>query len=259
MGSVNIAVATGDTVNVSISRVAGTKAVAAYSDAAFTTPITLPAAIRQSTRFYLEDDAYLVTPTIGGIDAGSRVVNLYGDKHVGLTASLDGYDIGSVAEGAAFSFGYPATGDPMLASHFQNVGTANRTHFLRAFGSGLVSKIRTAVNVQSGNICASIYTNTGTGVNALPLTRIATTGSIACPAAGGAVDLTLDTPVNVTSGDYWFSICADNITATFATHQTTGGVISPNGRTALQDSTLTGPATAAPTAAAQRMFVLLGV
>lgn len=96
MGAVVVSVPSGVTTRVSVARVAGTKAVAAYSDAALTSSISLPANITNATTFYLEDDAYVFTLSIGGVDAGSRTVNLYGDQAVGISASLDEADTNAI-------------------------------------------------------------------------------------------------------------------------------------------------------------------
>lgn len=97
MGSISIATPPNAQVRVSISRVAGTKTVTAYSDAAFTSSVTLPTTITSGTTLYLEDDAYLVGLSIGGLDAGSQIVNLYGNQSVGLAAGVDDADLGTLA------------------------------------------------------------------------------------------------------------------------------------------------------------------
>lgn len=228
-----------------------------YTDAAYSSPVTLPAAYAADTALYTREGSptIVVTQPDGTVLFNGQVQ--VGTVYPAVLKPLPTFEQ-LAADVSKMSSAFPATADPLFASNSQHVGTATRTWFLRVlFGAGRITKLRVNVGAQSGNICASVYTNTGVGLNALPGTRVATTGSIACPASGNA-DLTLDATVNVTPGDYWFSLCADNTTATFAQVGTTGSLL-PQGRIALQDSTLTGPATAAATANGSRTFVILGL
>lgn len=228
-----------------------------YTDAAYSSPVTLPAAYAADTALYTrEGSPTIVVTQVDGTVLFSGQVQV-GTVYPAVLKPLPTFEQIAADVSKLSPFGFPATADPILASNYTTVASSNRTWFLRATGSGSVSRLRINVGVQSGNICASVYTSSGVGTAALPLTRVATTGSIACPAAGNA-DLTLDTTVAVTSGDFWFSLCADNTTATFAQVGSTGSLI-PQGRVAFQDSTLTGPATAAATALGPRTFVILGV
>lgn len=138
----------------------------------------------------------------------------------------------------------------------QSVGSANTTRFYRVLEGGTITKVRCLVAVSSGNICVAAYSNTGSGLTAKPGTRLATSGSIACPAAG-IQDISLGASVSLSTGD-WLAIGADNSTATF------------NGFSGLADSTLSAgmagfevvfPASATPNITYQnnRLISLVGV
>lgn len=89
------------------------------------------------------------------------------------------------------------------------VASANDAKYTRVWGSGTISKVGLVVAVQSGNISVAIYRNN----NGVPGTRVATTGAIACPAAGYQ-EVSLGGSYQVNYGD-WFCITVDNTTATF--------------------------------------------
>lgn len=109
--------------------------------------------------------------------------------------------------------GFPSTVDPGMirATDSMGVGAANAAIYLRAIGGGTISKIGMRVGVSSGNISVAVYRNSGTGRSSIPGTRIATTGSIACPAVGYA-EVSLGSTVTLNDGD-WIGISADNTTA----------------------------------------------
>ena len=94
------------------------------------------------------------------------------------------------------------------------VSGSNHTIYQRVIGSGSISKIGLWVKASSGNISVSVYSNSGVGSAALPASRQATSGSIACPAIGYA-EISLGATVAVKDGD-WMAISADNVTAAFA-------------------------------------------
>lgn len=84
---------------------------------------------------------------------------------------------------------------------------ANRGEWVRCTGSGTITKLGLHISVSSGNICAAVYANTGTGRSAKPGTRKSTSGSVACPGTGYQ-EITISS-VAVVPGD-WFYIGADN-------------------------------------------------
>jgi len=158
------------------------------------------------------------------------------------------------------NLGFPTNIDPRSISLAANVGSANRTHYYRATGGGAITKLGLYVSASSGNVCVSVYANTGTGRASMPGARVATSGSVACPAAGYA-EIALGATVNVTSGDFWLAISVDNTTAQFGAAATSAFAIQ--GVMAWQDTAFPSPATATPTngsgnGGASRWVALIG-
>ncbi len=110
--------------------------------------------------------------------------------------------------------GLISTFDPALANTQASVITANRGHGLRVIGGGTISKLGIRVAVSSGNISLAVYRSNGAGRATGTVARVATTGAVACPAAGYA-EVSLGGSVTVNPGD-WFAISADNTTALFS-------------------------------------------
>lgn len=176
--------------------------------------------------------------------------------------------VADFTSGAAFTFANwlpVATGNPLPLSTFDPRYTgltfgsqsANRTNYARVLGAPmLISKLGINIGVSSGNICLAVYDSIGTGTSARPNNRLATTGAVACPAAGEA-SVTLDTPVVVVPGD-WFALAADNATATFF-KATVSGMTLALSDYAQQAGAFPCPATAAGVAAAGSMFYVAGV
>ena len=118
-------------------------------------------------------------------------------------------------DAAANPFGFPYTVDPGQIRHGATdaVNIASGAAYGRVLGAGTISKIGLGIGTQSGNISLAVYANSGTGRAAVPGTRLATSGAVACPATGYQ-EVALGASVTVTPGD-WFCITADNATATF--------------------------------------------
>lgn len=93
-------------------------------------------------------------------------------------------------------------------------GSANQGRWQRVITGGTISSIRLQVTTQSGNICVAVYRGSGDGLSRVPDQRVATSGSIACPAVGDA-DVSLGASVSVSPGDFLYMGC-DNATAAFA-------------------------------------------
>jgi hypothetical protein len=108
----------------------------------------------------------------------------------------------------------PRTADPRSSLAAAALSGANVTYWGRVVGGGTVTKLGIQVGAQSGNICVAVYANSGFGINAIPGVRLATSGSVACPAIGYA-EVALDVSVEVLSGQHWFALAADNVVATF--------------------------------------------
>ena len=125
-----------------------------------------------------------------------------------------------------------------LAVTAVSVRAANYTHYYRVVEGGTISKIRLHVQTQSGNICVAAYhtaDNGGRGLSAKPRFRLATSGSVACPAAGSA-DVSLGSSVTLVPGD-WIAIAADNVTAKFYGFTGLGGLALVDGQTLGQAAT----------------------
>lgn len=89
-------------------------------------------------------------------------------------------------------------------------GGASEARYSRIVGSGLITKIRIHVAVQSGNICLGVYSPSGLGLSAVPGALKISTGAIACPAVG-IQDIALPSPIFVASGDFFGMSCDNNI------------------------------------------------
>lgn len=158
------------------------------------------------------------------------------------------------------NLGFPYNIDPRLLAAQAASNQANRTFYYRASGGGTVNKIGLYVNTASGNICVSVYANTGAGRSAAPGAQVATSGSLACPAAGYA-EIALGGPVTVTTGDFWFAIALDNTVAQISAASTLS--VNIQGVMAWQDTAFPSPATATPVngsgaGGSPRLFGLIG-
>ncbi len=139
------------------------------------------------------------------VDAGEGAIDL--DAPLGVRIN------GTPLSGAYAPLGdFPRTFSTVV--HGTGAGSvANRGEWVRAVGSGAITKLGIHVGVQSGNICVAVYANSGVGRDAKPAARKATSGSVACPATGYA-EVALLASVAVEHGD-WFFLAPDNTTATF--------------------------------------------
>jgi hypothetical protein len=105
----------------------------------------------------------------------------------------------------------PHTYDPAMLVGYAGMAVANDAMYYRVRGSGVISKIAMIINVSSGNVSVAVLR--GTPGLTTPGARIATSGTVACPAAG-TQEISLGGSVAVNEGD-WFGISVDNTTATF--------------------------------------------
>jgi hypothetical protein len=134
----------------------------------------------------------------------------------------------------------------------------NLTHHHRVIEGGILSKIRIGIATASGNICVAVYKNTGSGLSAKPGTRVATSGSIPCPAANINVDVSVGASVTVAAGD-WLSFGADNAVVTLAGNGGAGDYgAGCLGRFAY-DAAFPAPATSSPNMNNSRMFSMIGI
>ena len=119
---------------------------------------------------------------------------------------------GPAGTGGGGGLGVVRTGNAMPTA--SPVGlVANWLYAARVIEGGTISKIRLGMGNSVGNVCVAVYDNTGTGVNAKPGNRKATSGSIPCPANGTVPDIPLDVTVDVAVGD-WLALGTDGA-ATF--------------------------------------------
>lgn len=117
-----------------------------------------------------------------------------------------------------------------------SVGSVNRGRFLRRITPLTpISKVEIGVAVSSGNICIAAYAHDpATGK---PGARLASSGSVACPASGDR-----EVALGATVLAEWLYLAADNTTATF--HNAAGSVaafVGATGRAAHQDSAFPAP------------------
>lgn len=148
--------------------------------------------------------------------------------------------------------------DPSAAANLQTIGTANRTIYVRMRNGAVITKVGYQVGVQSGNVCVAAYANTGAGRAATPGARLATSGSVACPAVGYA-ETALGAAVTVLPGD-WLALACDNITATFAAALGQNVTNLVAGLVAYQDaSAFPCPTTPAIAGYGSRSLALIGV
>ena len=149
-------------------------------------------------------------PTPGSTDTITEgATNLYFTSPRAVAAVQPSLDSKAVAADP-LGFGQIWTVDPRIYSSTTVLGSGVSA-FSRITGSGAITKVGIIVGVQSGNIDIGVYSNSGVGRNANPNIKRASTGSIACPAAGYQV---VALSVVVQPGD-WFAIVADNGTAAF--------------------------------------------
>jgi hypothetical protein len=179
----------------------------------------------------------------------------YVNESPSTTIRTDGREVGPTALGLVYTVD---PGESLLSA--QTFGTANRCAYMRVQQGGLISKVGLQVGVSSGNVSVAVYRNSGVGRDAVPGARLATSGAVACPAAGFQ-EISLGSTVEVRAGD-WIGFSCDNITASFIASSTAGpiGTASPlhAGRVAFEASAHPCPSTPTPVAGPTRNFVLVG-
>lgn len=164
-----------------------------------------------------------------------------------------------VSSSDPFGLGYVAGVTVLAQAAVQTWQTANDTRYVRVISAGTISKIGFQVETASGNISVAVYRRTtDSGRLAKPGERLATSGVVACPAAGYN-EVSLDTSVTVQMGDY-LALSCDNTTASFFC--TAGGFSRDIFRpwTYVQASAHPAPATAASLVGqGSKMPTLVGV
>jgi hypothetical protein len=199
--------------------------------------------VKSDGLLYWKDDAGAERAVSPGADLTAHTGDA-SDAHdasaISLADSADLYDTVTEVEAALALLGADMY-VPGIISTSVTVGdpagnpmsNANQASWIRWRGTGTITKIGIQVVVSSGNICAAVYSPTGgtghssgQGRDAKPGARKATTGSIACPAAGYR-ELDLGGSVVIEPGD-WFGFAADNTTATFIMIDDGGGGLVSN-------------------------------
>lgn len=226
----NLAIGAADATNPRFDLVvvsaAGVKSVVAGGPAAAPVYPAIPAASVVLAAVY-------VPATVTAITSGMII-----DKRVVVQS------VGGSSPSASGVGHFVQLGDPINNSSLAS--TANIAFFGRFMVPYpvQVDRIGVPVNASAGNIDVGIYADDGTG-NA-PGARIVSSGSIACPAAGGALVTIAST--DLTPGLYWLAIAASSTSATFAfTGTGSGGAARFAKKFRTQTTALPLPNPAAPT------------
>lgn len=174
-------------------------------------------------------------------------------------AKLNGVrdNLNYLREGANFSgFPYPANTDVRNTTAVSGNMAANQCLYYRVLGNGDINTLRFVVSVASGNVGLAVYNTSGSGVTAVPSARLATSGAIACPAAGNA-DTTLGATVTIETAHHWFALSANNATATFRRAGAIRGTMG-NGRAYFQNTAHPPPDPATPSVGEIHFVTIMG-
>lgn len=145
---------------------------------------------------------------------------------------------------------------PVVVGPVARTLVANQANFYRLVGGGVaITKCRVHVGTSSGNIGVAYYSNTGTGLSAAPGALLASSGSVACPAAGVA-DIALGSTITPNVGD-WVCVWSDNATATLLGPSASGFISTLFSGRAYRQSSVSGgpPTTVGPLSAGQSIVV----
>ena len=93
---------------------------------------------------------------------------------------------------------FPFNLDPRNFHNVTQTLVATTTYYGRTRGVGAVDSVAFRVQTAAGNVSVALYDNTGSGRSARPNTRLQTSGSVACPAAGSA-DVALGGTTTITA------------------------------------------------------------
>lgn len=171
----------------------------------------------------------------------------------------DGTDWHAIATSGIRNTGLPPWTSDLRGVVSTSTFNANQAVYLRIQNAGSISKIGFHINVSSGNVDVGVYANNGsTGTAARPGAKLASSGSVACPAAGYQ-EIGLGSTVYVTEGD-WFAFVFDNATASL--YRTGAGGLSStiaNGLSHHQSTAFPLPASATPSTGAVFSAALVGV
>ena len=106
------------------------------------------------------------------------------------------------------------------AANTRSVGAANRAVYAPCSlqAAATITGVRLLVGTQSGNICVGLYDSSGS--------RVATSGSVACPASGLA-SVSFTGNYSASAGRFYLALAADNTTATFGWCESAAGASGP--------------------------------
>lgn len=127
--------------------------------------------------------------------------------------------------GDPLGIGYATNVPPFVPLVAQAHFAANACIISRLLADSVIGAqhIDFTVGVSSGNICVGVYRQVG-----ITLVRLATSGSVACPAAGPA-HVVLDVPVTAKRATDFVALVASNTTATFYGAAGSGQITGSNG------------------------------
>ena len=181
---------------------------------------------------------------VGGSETFTEAVHDLHD-HTGITGVGGG--TGILPYHLAPDYGYASFDGSGLT-----VGTANHAYFAPATlqVAATITGVGITVRTQNGNIDVGLYDEAGT--------RLASSGSVACPAAGPAT-VSFTSSYSAAPGRYHLAIACSNTTATFmaVTNGLSNASLPYAGR--LMASAFPLPATATFSNTATRFFAMIGV
>jgi hypothetical protein len=193
-------------------------------------------------------------PTIDSVHAGSA--HLVIGTTSTTAAAGDHTHAGGGVPGVAMGFPYTYRADTAQAGSAGIPDGPNRACFIRMLDGGAVTYLWYQVSVTGGNISVGLYASSGTGRQAVPGNRYATSGAIACPAAG-QIQTTI-AGVTVAPGD-WIALSSDSTTCTFLmTNNTAQNNALAKGINYYQASAHPLPTTAAATVGGGRSWLMGG-
>lgn len=196
----------------------------------------------------------------------SLVISDEGSPLASIAASLDFVGAGVTASGTGAAKTITIPGGSGQAPWFLSpdhgivpfdavglsVGTSNHAWYAPATlqAGATITGVSLNVNTQSGNICVGLYDSAGE--------RVATSGSVACPAVGIST-VSFTAGYVASAGRYYLAIAADNTTAKFLA--VGNGIASgaPPYFARFQASAFPLPTTATFTNTGLRHFALVGV
>lgn len=153
--------------------------------------------------------------------------------------------------------GVPFTFHPALATTTGTLQAGGNIHIHRSNGGGTITKIALWVGVSAGNIDVAVVRGTG-GVST-PTIRVASSGSVPCPAAGYA-EVSLTAGAVVSAATDYLALGGDSATSTFFTVNAGSGLNAALASSFGYRQTATFPiaATLAPVPFLDRNFILVG-